>query len=76
MRPRQQQQQTKPWRVRVRPGEHGEWWVEIRRCEYCGARPGERCRTKDRLLGDWYPDRRQPHAARVRAARLRQEEGR
>lgn len=46
------------------------------RCEYCGARPGERCRTKDRLLGDWYPDRRQPHAARVRAARLRQEEGR
>ncbi|HRS37463.1 MAG TPA: hypothetical protein P5199_13375 [Thermoanaerobaculia bacterium] len=31
MRPRQQQQQTKPWRVRVRPGEHGEWWVEIRR---------------------------------------------
>ena len=42
------------------------------KCEFCGARPGERCRTKDRLIGDWYPDRWQPHAARVRAARLRQ----
>ena len=38
------------------------------KCEFCGARPGERCRTKDRLIGDWYPDRRQPHAARVRLA--------
>ena len=46
------------------------------KCEFCGARPGERCRTKDRLIGDWYPDRWRPHAARVRAAQLRQEEGR
>ena len=38
------------------------------RCDFCGARPGERCRTKDKLIGDWYPDRRQPHAARVRRA--------
>ena len=44
------------------------------KCEFCGARPGERCRTKDRLIGDWYPDRRQPHAARVRLAERAEKE--
>ena len=43
------------------------------RCPYCGAKPAESCRAKDRLIGDRVPCR--PHTARVRAARLRQEEG-
>ena len=43
------------------------------RCDFCGAKPAESCRAKDRLIGDRVPCR--PHTARVRAARLRQEEG-
>ena len=40
-------------------------------CPYCGAKPAESCRAKDRLIGDSVPCR--PHTARVRAARQAQE---
>ena len=46
------------------------------RCDFCGAAAGGKCWRRERgPNGEWFLSKRF-HAARVRAARLRQEEGR